>query len=197
MNFIFNRILANFNEEFLNEINECRVNPSNYARKIEEYLQYVKPNPEPKPGANFLFIFLNYPKISLSKGKEAFTECINELNKIKPMHPLKNVLMLNLTVPTTSDNWVKKQIVSNMILHKKDEVLNKYDILQFHYDIGGLNPVIMAMLQIIDDNITFNMTRRKNLLDDDFNSIGISNYNIGKKVCVYLLFGKSVPVPES
>jgi len=61
--------------------------------------------------------------------------------------------------------------------------------LQFHYDIAGINPVLTVMHQIIDDNITFNHTRRKNILDEDFNSIGISNYNIGKKVCVYLLFG--------
>ena len=97
---------------------------------------------------------------------------------------------LNLNVPCYADNWVKKQIITPMILTKKEDIASKIGKVQFQYDIGGTNPNIAVMLQIIDDNITFNFTRRKNILDDEFNVVGISNYNIGKKVCVYLVFGK-------
>jgi len=151
-------------------------------------MQYIKPNPDPKPGANYFFEYQNYPKISLTKGKEEFLDCINMLKNMTPVQPLQDNPFLYLNVPTISENWVKKQIINSMILAKKEEIITKVNKLQFHYDIAGINPVLTVMHQIIDDNITFNHTRRKNILDEDFNSIGISNYNIGKKVCVYLLF---------
>jgi len=100
--------------------------------------------------------------------------------------------MLKLEVPKNSQQWVKKNIVKELITQKKENVKNKYTNLQFHYDIGGLNPFISAIIQITDDNITFNNTRRNNILDPDFDSVGIDHNANGKKMCMYLLFGKKV-----
>jgi len=105
--------------------------------------------------------------------------------------PLKLCDKLKLEVPENSSHWVKKEIVKELISKKKEEVKDKYTDLQFHYDIGGLNAFVSAIIQITDDNITFNNTRRNNILDAEFDSIGIDHYTIGKKICIYLLFGKS------
>lgn len=81
-------------------------------------------------------------------------------------------------------------MVKDLINQKRENTKNKYGVLQFHYDIGGLNPLVSVVLQVVDDNITFNNTRRNNILDPDFDAIGIDHFTVGKKMCIYLLFGK-------
>ncbi len=157
-------------------------------------MKYIKPNPEPKRGANFLFEYEGCPKISLSRGKEAFEECITLLKSSKELPPLILCDKLKVEVPENFTHWVKKDIVKDLIAQKKEETKNKYNVHQFHYDIGGLNPFISAILQITDDNLTFNCTRRNNILDPDFDSVGLDHFTLGKKMCIYCLFGKKISV---
>ena len=86
----------------------------------------------------------------------------------------------------------RKIIIIAKILNKKyEQIKNEYNILGFHYDICSNNTEISSILQLVDDDIENNLTRRKNILNRNVKYVGISYVNIKENIiCYYLLFDK-------
>ena len=97
----------------------------------------------------------------------------------------------NIKVNSEESDYTSFSFLEKIIKLKKQELeRNKkyYKITAFHYDKSCDNPQISLLLQIVDDNIG-DCTRRKNLLNPNFNYIGITCVNIKENIfCYYCLF---------
>ncbi len=130
------------------------------------------------------------PKMALQHGEEKFLECIEFLNKMKPMLPLAYNQKLNIKVPLETSKWNENEILADLLAEKKVNLAEHYLNYQFQYDIGLLDPIVSAVMQVVDDNPIFNGKRRANILNRNLTNIGIMSRKCGKKNCVYMLFAR-------
>ena len=173
-------------------INKIRTNPKSFIDLIKEWKDKIimKENKYLLPISKEVFITLN-------KGPIAFDECINYLNELDNINALimkdeLNVDIIgNIKENCEESNYTSFSFLEKIIKLKKKELeKNKkyYKITAFHYDKSCDNPEISLLLQIVDDNVG-DCTRRKNLLNPNFNYIGISCVNIKENIfCYYCLF---------
>ena len=173
-------------------INKIRTNPKSFIDLIKEWKDKIimKENKYLLPISKEVFITLN-------KGPIAFDECINYLNELDNINALimkdeLNVDIIgNIKENCEESNYTSFSFLEKIIKLKKKELeQNKkyYKITAFHYDKSCDNPEISLLLQIVDDNVG-DCTRRKNLLNPNFNYIGISCVNIKENIfCYYCLF---------
>lgn len=160
-----------------------------------KHLSYIKANKSKDknlPGRGYIYENkeINGPKILLSIGWSKLSEFADYLKTMKPLNPLVFNQNLCLKVPDSKADWANKEVFTKLIETKKKELnisLVKYN---FHFDIGYLDAETSAILQLVDDNIGFNGSRRNNILKVDARQIGISNYVIGRKNCVYVLLAR-------
>jgi hypothetical protein len=170
-------------------INKIRMNPISIIEKIEMFKSKIieKDN-------KILFDCGNNVYSLLNKGKKAFDDCIKYLSAQISLEPIEFNNDLKINIDT--ENEVEKEYYYSLefiekILKKKFEsIKNEYNILGFHYDLCSNNTEISSILQIVDDDIECNFTRRKNILNRDVKYVGISFVNIKDNIiCYYLLFG--------
>ena len=158
-------------------------------------MQFIKKSADPKPGSLYIFECPDGPKISLSEGPSKFYETISYLDSLYYSLPvLKQSEDLSVKVPRNINNWTKREIFADLLGEKKANLAEHYTNYQFHFDIGSYDPVISAIIQIVDDNYTFKGQRRNNILNEECEKVGISSYKIGKKNCVYVLFAKDAEI---
>lgn len=181
--------IESFTNELLEEINFVRTNPQLYANKIEQFIDYIKPNAESKT-CSYLFSYEDYPKINLIRGAVAFKEAITILKQTQPLPPLQLSSEIAIKVPDKIDLYNNKDIIIESIKNLKADMnkLNKYRVISFHYDNGSINAEISTLLQIVDDN-NANCQRRANILNPAFNYLGVSVGKIkSKRYFIYLTF---------
>lgn len=184
----------NFPNDILREINIIRTNPILYVDKIRDFMKYI--NTDKKNNHKYILINRN-TKINLSKGEEAFLNCVDFIcdfdKKIKEKNNFLNVLELKkeLTLPFPTDDPEKcfnTNYIKENLLILKTKLEENFKLKGFHYDLSTNNPEISTILQIVDDNNS-GTKRRNMLLDDSIKYIGV---NIGKLkdnlFCIYLVF---------
>lgn len=97
---------------------------------------------------------------------------------------------LVIPVPEASSDWKKQESITSGLTKLKTDTNGKYSSLTFNLDLGVSDPVISAVLQIVDDS-NFKGRRRANILDKDVKYAGISHAAKGKKsFCSYIAFAK-------
>ncbi len=130
----------------------------------------------------------NGPKIALTKGRAAFMDCVYYLNTLKPIHPLNlsKEITISMNDEEDKDRLLDKKYMNEALFNLKKMVKVKY--MSFHYDYGSSNPEISGVIQVVDDNNS-NFFRRNNILNPNFNYVGISISQIRKrKFLVYCTF---------
>ncbi len=159
-----------------------------------KHLEFVKINQTVSdsyiPGSNYYYLNENAsgPKILLASGWSKISEFVEILKRMKPLKPLEYNPKLNLKISSAKADWTNKEIFLKFISDKKEELkLNK---INFHFDIGYLDAETCAVLQLVDDNLGFNGSRRKNILNSEVNQVGVSNVTSGLKNCTYVIFTK-------
>jgi hypothetical protein len=165
--------MTTFGISIMNEFNQARTNPLEYADKIEKHLDYINFTSNQQKQKVYYYSNDAYPKISLAKGKPAFKESIKILRNLKPTHPLEYRTDLAIPIPSRSEYTDIKEGILECYKVKKLELAKIYKSIGFHYDNGGLNPEISAILQIVDDTNT-NAIRRANILNGKYKYIGVS-----------------------
>ena len=186
-----------FEDLMLGEFNLARTQPKNYIERVQTYMKYIKPNPEyNKKTANTLLPYMfdkeGIPKVALLRGEEAFTEFIAYLNTAIPMDPLQIRQEIAIRPLSKSDLQTKKEIIAELFINKKKELIEKYQYiyknLDFHYDYGTNNYEVSSLLQLVDDNNS-NKQRRNKILNRDYKYVGISYAKIkANRFCVYVTF---------
>ncbi len=124
----------------------------------------------------------------LLRGEVAFKEVMEILEQKESVPKLEYRKDLVMDVPEGSKEWFNKEIVNNLFTKKKEELKDKYQNFSFHYDIGTCNPEISTVLQVVDDNVGFNGSRRSNILNENFKYIGIGQAKDKTKYCFYFVF---------
>ncbi len=91
---------------------------------------------------------------------------------------------LIIDIPPTNAN--NPETIGELVMNKRQQIEDKYDNYTFHYDCGSNNAEMSAILQLVDDSNS-DFRRRNNILDNIFNSIGISANKLGNnKYIVYI-----------
>ena len=169
----------------LNEINDARTNPYDYAEKVRGYIKNIMTD---EHGQEFFCMEFN-SKIVLPRGKKAFENCIEYLQDLRPLEKLEMVDELKLPFPTkTPEVAAGREYITTSLFQKAQEHKDKYTINWFHYDNNILNAEISVVLQLVDDNNS-NGQRRKHLMDDKVKYVGINVGHVRKNIhCIYLVF---------
>jgi len=105
----------------MKELNECRQNPSAYADKVEQHLQYIKVNSDAKQKGGFLYEREGMPKVALNQGEIAFKNFIQKLRETKPLEPIE--FRSNLQIPINADpkKWTDKDYIGHIVNDYEDE----------------------------------------------------------------------------
>lgn len=157
-----------------------RNNPKEYAKIVENHIQYIKVNENhQKTYENGEYVTM------LRKGEEAFRNCIDVLQKTKTLRGFNFDENCRLVCPDKIDDQAYyEEPFERLKSHYEDTKK-----IEFNFDIGYPKPEIITVLQLVDDNNTHNGRRRDNLLNPDFKNIGISiKKSKGKQFCIYLTF---------
>lgn len=165
------------------EFNEIRTNPGQYIYKIKNHIKYIKTF-----SGKEIYDERNGPKIALNKGKVAFQDCISYLETLQPINALKLSKQITIEINESEDKekLLEKKFMNDAINSIK--IANELKHLNFHYDYGSSNPEISCVIQVVDDNVS-NFYRRNNILNPNYNYVGITITGIKKKkFLVYCTF---------
>ena len=165
-----------FENGILDEINAVRGNPQQYADYLEDIRKYYKDK---------LFTFPDRTPVLTIEGTTAIDDAVANLRIAKPTNPLKSSGLIH----RASNDQMKDFLSGTKLGHKgsdgsmPDERLSRYmslDSIRMGENVvmsrGGARDIILQML--VDDGIP-SRSHRRNLLDPEFQFIGISS---GEKV---------------
>ena len=182
----------NYPETLLNIFNLIRSNPKVYASKVEYAIKYIKTEIQlvkdeatgEKKNIEKPF-FKKKLKVALNKGEIVFHDAAKRLREMKSIPPLQmdNNLMINLP------NNIK-ELYSNKYLIKQAEKVKKKSTLEIFYKDLIKDPIISALLMIVDDNENNDYKKREAILNQDYKYVGINCRYIGKTFIAYLGFSK-------
>lgn len=201
--------LDNLCNQLLIEINQIRTNPKEFSSKLVKYILNITTN---KEGKNLLNAG-NDVFVNLETGKEAFDNSMEFLKNTKPLYPLQMHKDLRFDVETLQEFFEfsgrqnkknpkfcqiesddEQKYTSHFYIEKAlnkqfSSILDKFDIIGFHYDKSTDNPELSAVLQIVDDTKS-NFVRRNMILNPKVKYVGITAINIKSNIyCYYLVFG--------
>lgn len=184
----FRRIEIEKNRKFcydlVKEINIIRTKPQSYLKKIEYFEQFVKIL------SNDSLLFEYEGNVYGINNIDIFEEASNSLDPNVVYQPLKIKDELVINLPIDTGLIQKYDYMANQFVMKKIGLSNKYSHFSFHYDVTNRNAELSAFFQFIDD-LYDNRLRRKNLLNPNYNSIGVSVGKITdqKYYCYIVLAG--------
>lgn len=135
--------------------------------------------------AKYKIKFNDICNVVLKKGLAEFKSTLDMLKNFEGMQEMNLVDELCLEIPDDVSQWTKREHISSLL--RKLEYTGKYGHIAFHYDIGVLNPTVAVVLQLVDDS-PFRGNRRANILNSNYNYIGISTKIIGNLICSYYTF---------
>lgn len=169
--------------DLIKEINIIRTKPQNYLKKIEYFEQFIRIQ------ENNAVIFEFENKIYQISSTESFEELTNLIDSATSLSPLEMRDELIITLPSDPTLIQSYDYMANQFVTKKLGLSNKYNFFTFHYDINTRNAELSAFFQLLDDS-NVNRQRRKNLLNPNYDSIGVSIAKIGiDKYCCYVVLG--------
>lgn len=175
-----------FKKDLFECFNAIRTNPKEFASTVAYYLDHITSDSNDKPLLEVEG--LHSSRIPLIKGRQAFIKCIELLNSLHPLPPLMYKEDLEIEVPTKAEDWTRREHIIERLQTKTEEVRRTYSGFGFHFVTGAAEPVLAAVLQIVDDS-TFHGQRRDNILSHNFKYVGISSSGDSKKEhCGYINF---------
>lgn len=193
------RILS---EAIFKEINSARTNPREYIKKVKSYKSKIY-----NENNQYYFKISENSSIKLRSGQEAFDNCISFLDKQEPLKPLNLVDCVKLddfsyfsnnsniaTNDSLIDECTSLNFLSTVIENKIQEIKDKYEMINFHYDKNIFSPELSVISQIVDDTSS-NYERRKNIFNSETDTIGINSIKINLRpslYCIYLVFAKKI-----
>lgn len=172
-----------FPEELLREINECRTNPMEYAKKVEKYISYFKGKTLIIPGKN--------AGMRTEEGAEAYKEAVDYLSKVEPVEPLEPSKGLARISKDFFDE-VQKVDPNELNNINVDEIMKKYGsfvgTMNREVDFGNETPEEVVISIIVSDGDP-SRGHRDCLLSTDLKKFGAASgkHNI-YRVCTVIFF---------
>ena len=167
----------NYSKYIFTQINKIRTDPQSIIGIIEDAKDHII---EDKYGR---IIYDKDLKIALTKGKYAFDDTIEFLERQKPMKSLEYKPIITIKPPSEESdvedkNYMKKEVKKMM---KKGISIKSYwrDVVR--------DPEISFILMIADDNGAKSGKRRNDILDPNMKYIGISSVEINDSFACYIV----------
>ncbi len=170
-----------FTIKFIKELNKCRINPEQYAFKVELHMKYIKTETLSDKRLFYIYDREGFPRQILKFGKEDFKKCIEVLQKMDPVGIINYKKDLLIPIPEDRELWNDQEFLARLVNDKKFEFTN-IDDCAFHFDIGVDIPDVSFILQLVD------VKKQENFLNKDFKYIGISNMVFEFISCSYFFF---------
>jgi hypothetical protein len=167
----------NYSKYIFTQINKIRTDPQSIIGIIEDAKDHII---EDKYGR---IIYDKDLKIALTKGKYAFDDTIEFLERQKPMKSLEYKPIITIKPPSEESdvedkNYMKKEVKKMM---EKGISIKSYwrDVVR--------DPEISFILMIADDNGAKSGKRRNDILDPNMKYIGISSVEINDSFACYIV----------
>lgn len=172
----------------LNEINEARLDPITYSKKIEKYSKLIFEN----KSINKSYLSICHEnvevKVYLKKDKSSFLECI-ELLKELPAKMKKENYKLESLIPVEElkfpcpyydlDKIDDVEFIDQCIYDLRIKLKGKYYLKAFHYYISNIDIEPLSVLHVVDDS-NFNKTIQRAIFNPQIKYIGINFCKIGE-----------------
>ena len=167
----------NYSKYIFTQINKIRTDPQSIIGIIEDAKDHIIKD---KYGR---IIYDRDLKIALTKGKYAFDDTIEFLEKQKPMESLEYKPIITIKPPSEESavedkSYMKKEVKKMM---KSGISIKSYwrDVIR--------DPEISFILMIADDNGAKSGKRRNDILDPNMKYIGISSVEINDSFACYIV----------
>ena len=136
--------------------------------------------------------FAGSEKVSLVRGKESFQSCAEILQQTPILKPLILKQEISIEIPDEKQLQTDRNFVNKQFSDKKQEFHLLIDESAFHYDLSSTNAEVSLILQLVDDESAYGK-RRKNLLNEMFRTIGVTN-KVSKDgdCCSYFVLAVSI-----
>ena len=167
----------NFSKYIFEGINKIRGNPHFFIQTIKNEMHKITQN---RKGNLY---YNGELKVALCKGKIAFEEAINFLEKSKPMKPLIYKRELCVEIPKNEKDFESSDYLRTKI---NKMIMKGITVRAFWKDIIK-NPKIDFLLMIIDDNYIKRGAKRKDILNPDMKYIGINSGSKGQHFVSYIV----------
>jgi hypothetical protein len=160
-----------FSIKMLDEINQIRLNPLEYAKKLESMMRYIK---QVKFRNIFIFAYPGTEKVSLPSGTNSFLQVINILKETPSVEALNynDEIKIQIEKSNFDHNRLKK-----IISEKRKKIKAKYPQFIVNLDIIT-NPIVSVVMQLIDDN-PFQGQRRDAILNKNYGHFAVSQFTDG------------------
>lgn len=152
------------------EINALRTNPTEYAKKVKKYMGYIE--------GKFLKVPEQTPLVTI-EGIKAFQDCYDELLKTKPM----GALTLSKGLSLGAKDHIKDTQNLDELGHTGTDGSSSADrasrygewgeLIGENIEYGSPNAEQIIISLIVDDGVS-NRGHRKNILNPNFNFIGVA-----------------------
>ena len=157
-----------FSQKILDEINQIRKSPPKYAKKLESMMRYIK---QVKKRSIFIFSYPGAEKVSLPTGTKIFLKVVNTLKDTQPLE----ILTYNEEIKINVDkNNIDQKKLKEIIADKRKGLRLKYPYFTVNLDIIT-NPVVSAVMQLVDDN-PFQGQRRDAILNKNFTNFAVTQF---------------------
>ena len=181
-----------------NEINHLRTCPTDFATKVQHYVDMIQYN-----NTQGWFINVNESTILLNQNKDYFINAVKYLHSIQPMHAL--MFDNDLTIPLHSINSSSNSNSSSSDIETQIELIkqrnvNKYKECYIITDKNVSNVEFVAVYNYVDlcndnnnnSNNNDNLRKRSMLLNRTIHNVGISVCKIDAVngvYCYIIIFG--------
>ena len=131
-------------------------------------------------------IYKSKVKVALTKGKEAFEEAISILKTVQPMEPLIFKEKMCIAVPTTEEEFKDKEFLKKGVSALREQGVN---IDNTWRDLVK-DAETSFLLMVVDDTGKKAGMKRNDILNPNYEYIGISSTMIGKSFIALWIFSK-------
>ncbi len=173
----------------MRELNTCRANPQAYANMVEKHIQFISENPDTNAKNAAFYVREGMPKISLTRGVPAFQEFAEKLRNMEPFNKIEFKSCLQIPINEDPSKWTSKEVIGESVNRIKTGLkeAGTYKNFNFHFDVGSPFSENSFVLQLVDDT-PFKGSRSRNILNPNFQYVGVSSFKKKNKHCGYFLF---------
>jgi hypothetical protein len=175
----FNKVvdIKQVTTQIFDEINFMRNNPKEYAKTVENHMQFLRTRDN-----QFYYDNLDY-KVPLPKGADAFINCIDILKSLVTLKRFNYSDEIKVICPDKADDQLKPEELTNEIKEKYPQKK-----IEFNSEFVFPKPEAIVVLLLVHKGMNPS-TKRSNLLNENFVNLGISLKKAkGKEFCLYLTF---------
>ena len=186
--------------KILYEINQARLNPLLYSKKVEKFSKYICKDISTNENHIFIDNQNNQKfKVFLKNGKKSFLDCINFLNNVSEkmkndgfkLWELKQIDKLKFPLPKNNlaliddDNYIQ----STLIKLRKD-IEGKYKMVAFNYYVCFVDIEPLSILHILDD-CNENKLIQKTIFSPNVKFVGINFWKLHEGLyIVYYIYSE-------